>query len=48
MNNSFVHLPVYVQVGNGPVQTLPVAPLWCDLGFFQTVVVIKLLRTSAL
>ena len=29
-------------------RTLPVAPLWCDLGFVPTVVVIKLLRTSAL
>ena len=32
-----------------PVRTLPVAPLWCDLGCSpQTVVVIKLRRTSAL
>ena len=32
-----------------PVWTLPVAPLWCDLGLWsQTVVVIKLRRTSAL
>ena len=31
-----------------PVRTLPVAPLWCDLGrCSQTVVVIKLRRTSA-
>ena len=31
-----------------PVRTLPVAPLWCDLGFCsRTVVVIKLRRTSA-
>ena len=32
-----------------PVQTLPVTPLWCDLGrCSQTVVVTKLLLTSAL
>ena len=31
-----------------PVRSLPVAPLWCDLVFFPTVVVIKLRRTSAL
>ena len=30
------------------VRTLPVAPLWCDLGFFTNIVVIKLRRTSAL
>ena len=30
-----------------PVRTLPVAPLWCDLGrCSRTVVVIKLWRTS--
>ena len=32
-----------------PLQTLSVAPLWCDLGCCsRTVVVLKLLRTSAL
>ena len=31
-----------------PIRTLPVAPLWCDLGLWsRTVVAIKLRRTSA-
>ena len=36
-----------IEYRRSPVQTLPVAPLWCALGFYsRTVVVIKLRRTS--
>ena len=39
---------IELDTSRSPVRTLPVAPLWCDLGFCsRTVVAIKVRRTPA-